>query len=203
MSDLKSVLERSRERMGPSRLTPERVYGRRDRKQRNARVAAGVVGVAIAIAIVALGAKAAITNHQPVGRPSITPSDVGTLTITDAGCTLDGLANPGPGPFTLDVTNGTDGAKTVLVFKIASDARFARTLALVDRVRPRFGTADHRRIKTRFEYGNTSEMDMHPHESSVVTGTFVRGTYGIQCAGQPPERDRSSNFVGPIDVRSG
>jgi len=209
MSPRNHLLDHAVDLFPPSPDALERVVERHHQRLRHRRIGAGAVGVAIAIAIlVALGTGGVFTNHQPVTTPSVTPSQIGTVTITNAGCTLDGGASPSFGPYVLSVSNETDGAKTVVVFKIANDARFARMLTFVDRARPRFGSlpdgplSDHRQIQARFfEYANTTETDIGPHESLVVPGAFSRGTYGIQCAGRTPERDRSNNFVGPIDVK--
>jgi len=187
----------------PSGDAFERVLARQRRRQRNRRIAAGAVGVAITIVILAvLGTEGAFNRHQPIGSPTVAPSNIGTVTITNAGCTIDGDRTPAPGAYTVLVINDTDETKTLMVAKVASDRRYAQILALVDRIRPRFGTRDHHLVQAAFEYGNTSTMDVDAHESIVISGAFNPGTYGIQCAGQAPQRDRSSNFIGPIDVPS-
>ena len=52
MSDNRSTLERELERLSPSRIPFEQLVRRRDRKRRNQRVAAGVVGIAVFVAAV-------------------------------------------------------------------------------------------------------------------------------------------------------
>jgi Tol biopolymer transport system component len=55
----------------------ERVIERHRRRQRNRRIAAGVVGIAIALVILAaLGTKGILTNRKPARKPSITPSEI-------------------------------------------------------------------------------------------------------------------------------
>ena len=182
----------------------ERVLARQRRRQRNRRIAAGAVGVAITIVILAvLGTEGAFNRPQPMGTPTVAPSSIGTVTITNAGCTIDGDTTPAPGAFTVLVINDADQAKTLNMVKVASDRRYAQILALVDRIHPRFGTRDEHLVQTAFEYGNTITIDVDAHGSSVISGAFDPGTYAIQCAGQAPQRDRSSNFIGPIDVPSG
>jgi hypothetical protein len=204
MTEYRDVLERIADRATMPEPAMERLVRRRARRQRNRRIAAGAVGVAITIVLLAvLGTGGALNRHQPIGSPTVAPSSIGTVTITNAGCTIDGDTTPAPGAYTVLVINDTDETKTLVVAKVASDQRYARILALVDRIRPRFGIRDHHLVQTNFQYGNTSTMGVDAHESVVISGAFNPGTYGIQCAGQPPQRDRSSNFIGPIDVPSG
>jgi hypothetical protein len=52
MSNSRSTLERELERLTPSRIPFEQLVRRRDRKRRNQRIAAGVVGIAVFVAAV-------------------------------------------------------------------------------------------------------------------------------------------------------
>jgi len=182
----------------------ERVIERQRQRQRNRRVAAGGVGVAIAIALlIALGSTGATTD-QPAETPTITPSEIGTVSITHTGCTSDGSSNASPGPFTLTVFNDTSDTRTVQLFKITNDARFGRMIAFVGRMTPLNGTHDSHRMWAFPEYGGSTETDVAAHDSIVVSGYLDIGTYGIICfTGKPTERYHPSNFVGPIDVGSG
>jgi hypothetical protein len=217
MIDERDLVERAIGALVKDQPSFEGLLRRRERKQRHQRLAAGVVAVVVVTAVAGASVLGYLRSSRPVDQPpvhpSITPSEIGTVTITNAGCTLDGLMDPGAGSYTLEVINETDDTQTVVVFKIASDARFARMLAFVERVRPRFGTPDHgpghapedeRLVQSRFfGYASSSATDIDAHGSLVVSGAFDPGTYGIQCRGWSAERDRPSNFIGPIDVSQG
>ena len=198
---------------------PERMSDRFDRfrarKERNQRV--GAIGFVVAVLIVLASAAMAIWSQTAGETPANTgivtaPVPAATLTITKTGCALDTAIQPGVGPLTLHVINATDGPQTIVVFKIASDARFERMLARVDEVRPRFGNPAHgpghapedsQFVTGFFEYAGTSETTVDPHDPLMVPASFDAGTYGIQCAGRAPQHDSSSHFIGPIDVPSG
>lgn len=75
MSDPRSVLERERQRFTQADGAFERLVERRDRKRRNQRIRAGVLGLAIAIAGAWLGVNAIrstprVTGHQTSPTPS-------------------------------------------------------------------------------------------------------------------------------------
>lgn len=70
MDDPRSVIERSLARAGSESYTLESFYGRRDRKRTRQRLAAGVVGLTIAIAIVLAGS--AILRSAPDHLPADT-----------------------------------------------------------------------------------------------------------------------------------
>ena len=55
MNAYQTVLERSRREIGQPRLNLDDVYRRRDRKRRNQRLAAGAVGLAVGLVVLALG----------------------------------------------------------------------------------------------------------------------------------------------------
>jgi Tol biopolymer transport system component len=85
MDDLKTVLERSRDQIGSSRLTPEDVSRRRGHKERNRRIRAGAVGVIVAVAagiFLARSMSQAVPADQPTPTPSLPPASpaaAGTL----------------------------------------------------------------------------------------------------------------------------
>lgn len=55
MSDTQRTLERELERLSPPRIPLDQLFRRRDRKRRNQRIRAGVLGIAIAVAVGWLG----------------------------------------------------------------------------------------------------------------------------------------------------
>jgi Tol biopolymer transport system component len=93
MIDERDLLERALHRFEPQPGLAERVYRRRDSKRRNQRIRAGVLGLAIAIAVGWLGVNAIrSTPSVPADDPTPTPAGVGSLAYA-----LDGdiyVANP-------------------------------------------------------------------------------------------------------------
>jgi dipeptidyl aminopeptidase/acylaminoacyl peptidase len=128
MSDHQKTLERELERLSPPRIPIDRLVRRRDRKRRNQRITASVVGIAVFVAAVWIVRDVASLDsaHRPAIQPTETPtsavapvpptdapvSAVGTVPETD--CLLDlntgemtplptsigGGHGPGPGPVT-------------------------------------------------------------------------------------------------------
>src|SRR5688572_29903706 len=81
MSDPRSTLERELDRLAPPRIPFDRLINRRDRKRRNQRIRAGVLGLAIAIAGGWLGLSAIrsmppVAVDDPTPRPTPTPTPV-------------------------------------------------------------------------------------------------------------------------------
>jgi dipeptidyl aminopeptidase/acylaminoacyl peptidase len=93
MSEVKDTLERESERYAIRDGAFDRMSRRRDRKRRNERVAAIVVGLAIAIVLVVIGSAVlrSARGHQPANRtkqPILREGEV--LEIGDGGATLVG-----------------------------------------------------------------------------------------------------------------
>ncbi|MGH2526142.1 MAG: TolB family protein [Actinomycetota bacterium] len=73
MSEYRSTLERELERLSPPRIPFDRLAHRRDRKRRDQRIRAGVLGLAIAIAVGWLGLNAIrLTRSAPADDPTPT-----------------------------------------------------------------------------------------------------------------------------------
>jgi hypothetical protein len=73
MNEYRTTLERELERLSPPRIPFDQLVGRRDRKRRDQRIRAGVLGLAIAIAMGWLGVNA-IRSTDPPPVPADLPS---------------------------------------------------------------------------------------------------------------------------------
>jgi Tol biopolymer transport system component len=73
MSDTQRTLERELERLSPPRIPFDRLVRRRDRRRRNQRIRAGVLGIAIAIAVGWLGVNAIRSAAPRPADPAPTP----------------------------------------------------------------------------------------------------------------------------------
>lgn len=82
MIDERGLLERALQRFEPQPGLADRVYRRRDRKRRNQRIAAGVVGVAVfVVAVWALGTRMGRETTAPATPPTVTPGDAKALEV--------------------------------------------------------------------------------------------------------------------------
>jgi len=82
MSEYRPLLERARETFPPLELDVEQVFDRRDRKQRNRRIRAGVVGVVVALAAGFVLVRSLTSEEMPATPPVDAPPApvaVGTL----------------------------------------------------------------------------------------------------------------------------
>jgi Tol biopolymer transport system component len=74
MSDLRSTLERSRDRFPAPEMNYEEILRRRDRRRRNQRVAAGVVGLAIGLVAILIGTSVIRSSPELPANRNPTPS---------------------------------------------------------------------------------------------------------------------------------
>ena len=77
MNDYRSVLERVGSNFAPLDLELESLLRRRDRKRRNQRIAAGVVGIAVFVAAVwiVISAGSPDRTQRPANEPSVSPAE--------------------------------------------------------------------------------------------------------------------------------
>ena len=91
MIDDRDLFERSVQRFAPADGSFERLVDRRDRKKRNQRIAAAVVGIAAALAVALTGASLIRSEPKPL-NPTPTPSvRNGEITVSDYPADGDGL----------------------------------------------------------------------------------------------------------------
>jgi hypothetical protein len=188
-----------------------------ERRQRRVRRNRKIGPIALVVAFVAVAAAAIVWTSRTTG--SVTPlhsptattaptANIGTVTITDGRCTLEGGMNPSAGPFDLTIRNERDQAADVVIFSVANDGRFERLLAYVERHR-----TDPDKIGLFFVEMVQAKLyaaDVAGHDSSRLTGRLDPGTYGVSCGtprpAQPghagdPVGTRAADFIGPIQVR--
>ena len=77
MDDYRSTLERELERLSPPRVPIDQLRRRRDRKHRDQRIRAGVLGLAIAIAVAWWGVDALRSSPVPAVSPEPPTADLG------------------------------------------------------------------------------------------------------------------------------
>jgi len=77
MDDVRSMLERELERLSPPRVPIDHLRRRRDRKDRDRRIRAGVLGVAVAFAVAWWGIHALRSTPMPAVPPEPPSADLG------------------------------------------------------------------------------------------------------------------------------
>jgi WD40 repeat protein len=91
MSEYRTILEETRERFPAPELPLEGIYRLRDRRRRNQRLAAGAVGLEIALAILVAGSATLRSEREPQPGDT-TPAPVMTLPVGAQVIGLDGLS---------------------------------------------------------------------------------------------------------------
>ena len=76
--DERDVLERALRGFVPEPGMTERVFRRRERKRRNQRIRAGVLGAAVAVAVALVGARSLVIGDVPMVTPAPTPPSPAT-----------------------------------------------------------------------------------------------------------------------------
>jgi hypothetical protein len=153
MGDLKSVLERGLRGFEPSDDAFERTLRRRERKRRNQRITAGVVGIAVFVAAIwivtsvgsldrgenSVGPAGDVTGPAVTGPtetvppPLVEPVQIGTVTRSGAGCELEITAEPIlSGPGRLSLVNDANRWVRFELYRLDSRSSFARFEAFVE-----------------------------------------------------------------------
>jgi hypothetical protein len=148
LSDTRELLRRGVEGFEPMPDAFERVLARRDRKRRNQRIAAGVVGIAVFVAaiwvVTSVGSPdSSETSVVPGGdvtgpaetapQPLVEPVPIGTVTQSGAGCALEIAAEPiPPGAGRLSLVNDTNRWVSFELYRLDSRSSFAQFEAFVE-----------------------------------------------------------------------
>jgi len=144
MTDPRALLEKTSERFREPQMPVERIYRARDRRRRGQRVAAGVVGLAVAVAAIVIGSSVVRSGGQP---PDVPASEIpsGQIALMD-GDSLT-LLDPPTGSFSKVNLRTGRGGYTVTGFAWAPDGtRFAyvteqqATVRVVDLATDRIST---------------------------------------------------------------
>jgi hypothetical protein len=96
MGDLKSVLERGLRGFEPSDDAFERTLRRRNRKRRNRRIAAAVVGISVALLTLASLVRTFRSVERPADEPTPVPSPEGIFADVGGWIAWGNLSNEGP-----------------------------------------------------------------------------------------------------------
>lgn len=135
MDDFRRVLERARDRIPTPDIPLEGVYRRRDRRRRNQRIAAGVLGIGLALLGLGIGYRIAASPEQPAhqGAP------LGEQRLRTAVFGVDGSLRREIQGLPADAFGtqlSVDGSRVVFITK---DASFASCSTCVDGL-PRLAT---------------------------------------------------------------
>jgi hypothetical protein len=133
MSDTKELLERAWRQAPQPESVMDSLIRRRDRKRRNQRIAAGVVGIVVFVAAVwIVTGVSSLDRSETSVVPGGEPVPIGTVTQSGAGCTLEIVADPIPQGFTLNLLNETNRPVSFELFRLRSRSSFAQLEAFVE-----------------------------------------------------------------------
>jgi hypothetical protein len=123
MIDERELLEQAVRRFEPEPGLTERIYHRRDRKRRNQRIAAGVVGIAVFVAAVWI-----VTSGRSLDRSasSVVPAGDNTAPAVETGpaVTQPPVAGPATGePHVVGIGSCNDSASSRLVLTLNQGLR--------------------------------------------------------------------------------
>jgi hypothetical protein len=150
---------------------------------------------------------AATSTGSPAGTTpetdELTPT--GTITLTDEGCTIDGIESPLPdGPIAVTLINET-GREAVANFSMIFPSRMyeqladhiAREIRLAEKGQPGLGHPDY--APPAFD------LFLDAGETGVLRGELSRGTWAIVCGRTYDEvgEVRPSGVFGPYEVEKG
>jgi hypothetical protein len=184
----------------------------RRRNDRNRAIGTIVfVGVLVALAATAAWILRDTSAVTPDQRGTPVSTNLGTVTITKAGCTLDGTTDAAAGPFTLTVANETAGPRDILVFDVATDRRFEKLLGYVEHPNATGVGFRTSRLDALIVMGGQTLTTVDRSDSLVLSGDMRRGAYVIACSNRPAPMSvgaewivgaaRPSDLIGPIVVR--
>lgn len=198
MTEYRSVLERARDRIPEVEVPLESILHGRDLRQRNRRVAAGAVALAL-VALVIGGWLAAVVvgrsapaDETPRPADAFEPASIGAVVVSERGCTLAPMVGPvRAGAMELVVVNdGNTPAAVDLVRFEPGELTYGELIAHVEKQRRRAeagepaGSGDHEPFGTiglpRFA-GTMLHEEVGRGASEPMRGTIYPGTYAVVC----------------------
>jgi hypothetical protein len=173
----------------------DRVMHRRDRKRRNQRISAGVIGAAIALTVAIAGARELLWGKSPANEPSPVPSANtvdATVTYTGAGCRLDAPGQIERGRLLLRLVN--EDPQHEVVFWIQPLGASEQPAEL-----------DPQLVSLYLDRWPTARLD--PSSTTRWTGRLIpaAGRWAVQCfedeiPGSTEDDPRYRDVVGPLEV---
>jgi hypothetical protein len=146
---------------------------------------------------------AEVTTVSPAEAPTPEPTPLGTIVISERGCTVEGVEDPIPaGPVALTIVNETDGSVVANMSKIleggtyeALEAHIAKEIRLAEAGKPGLGHPSFA--------PPSFDLFVDAGETDTLTGDVTAGTYAIVCGRAYDELDgdvRPSGLRGPYRV---
>ena len=215
MTEYRTILQRDLERVTrPAGFTVDDVRRRRDRKRRNQRIAAGIVGIAVFVAAIwvvttGLPFDQSQTEVGPAGQgtgPAETgpaqPTAIGTVTQLGAGCALQSLTDPVyPGAGSLSLVNETNRWVSFELYRfdpeVLTFAEFEAIVAEGEYWGPHPQVPPGTFVQVKREVG--------PGASGTITDNFTTGAFAVVCLDQHQLLETEYDYlpfavVGPIVV---
>jgi hypothetical protein len=149
------------------------------------------------------GSTEAEVTVSPAETPTPEPAPLGTIVISERGCTVEGVEDPIPaGPVALTIVNETDGPVVANISTIlegrtyeALEAHIAKEIRLAEAGKPGLGHPSFA--------PPSFDLFVDAGESDTLSGDVTAGTYAIVCGRAYDELNgdvRPSGVWGPYRV---
>ena len=213
MTDYRNVLERDLARVGPAPFDFDDVARRRDRKRRNQRIAAGVVGIAVFVAAVWV-----VTTGLPFdqNQPSVVPggdvtgsaetgptapASVGTVTFDGSTCSIEFTADRiEPGVVAFTMVNATEAPATFDAWQLMEGYTFREFERAVENARAAPGEPRREAFPGEPKITYLASEYSPSNGSGTLVTTMSPGTHAIVCLEGKDILMRPVGVAGPIVV---
>jgi hypothetical protein len=216
--DERDVFEESFRRYEPEGGSFERLVRRRDRKRRNQRIAAGVVGITVFVAAIWVVTSGGVFDRsetsvvpggdvtgpaETVPRPLVEPVPIGTVTRSGAGCALEIVAEPMPaGAGRLSLVNETNRWVSFELLRLDSEASFGQFEAFVEAFHSERHSWDEGTTPGALVSAGWFEREVGPGASGTITDNFTTGeAFAVVCLNQHQYDGPFGPFTTPPEYR--
>lgn len=152
------------------------------------------------LATVCTVACAGSTSTGGSAAPSANPTQ-GTVTRTDAGCTLMGVAGPvKAGYITLTAVNETSATAGFDMGRITEPNTFQDFATYIEKDK-QLAAAGQASLGHPAYFTDVFRVQLQPSKTGELYGSVRQGTYAIACFGQTATGMRPTALVGPIQVQ--
>ena len=132
---------------------------------------------------------------------SAVPTSQGTVTQTETGCTLAGVAGPvKAGYVTFTAVNQTSALAGFDMWRISEPNTYLDLAAYVDKDK-QLSAAGQSGLGHPSWVTDLVSAQILPSKTGVLYGSVRQGTYAIVCNGPTPGGTRPVGLLGPIQVQ--
>lgn len=201
MSDLRTILERGAGGATPPPDGFERMLHRRDRKRRNQRIAAGVVGIAVFVVAVWIVTSVGSFDRTQTAVPGpaetgpTLPASVGTVTFDGSTCSIEFTADRiEPGVVVFDIVNARGAPTTFDAWTLMEGYTFREFERAVENATPAPGEPREEAFAGEPKIAYLGSRYSPSNDSGTLVTTMSAGTHAIVCL------TRTDIFIHPVGI---